>query len=696
MISKETIQRIMDASHIEEVIGEFVSLKKRGTNHIGCCPFHNEKTPSFYVSPAKGIYKCFGCGESGSVVGFLMKHEHYTYPEALRWLADKYHIEIEEEKLTEEQIERNNERDALFHVSEFAQKYFASLLYDDEMGRAIGLSYFHSRGLTDKVIKDFGLGYCLEQWTNFTDYARQNGYSDNVLEKTGLTIFKDTEEGQSRKRKCYDRFRGRVMFPIYSVSGRVLGFSGRILSKEKQAAKYVNSPDSEIYNKSHILYGLYQAKNSITRQDKCYLVEGNIDVISMHQSGVENTVASCGTSLTVEQVRLMRRYTHNVTVLYDGDNAGIKAAMRAVNMLFEEGMHVRVVLFPDGEDPDSYAQKYGSTQLQQYLADNETNFIIFKTKVLVDDIKGDPIRKAEVLKEIVKTIALVPDLMERTEYVTLCASLLHTPEQTLQTELAKELNLRLMHENAIQTEKRRAASVDKDIKDDPTPAPAAMATEDNVPARPAEVPPVAEGPVLSERPALDMTVVNPAEYQERKVISLLLNYGNEPVTIQEEVAAEGASPQVQENVYTVAQIVVGDLLNDQLTFDNPVCQQIFNYFAQMLDEGNTQVDIQHFVEHPDEAVRNFAISMMMDDYHVSDNWAGKHHIAVPTPDMRVKDDLRESLLSFKMKKLDRKISDIDLQFRYASEEDRMLLLAQKVEYIKLRGQIGKELNRVIV
>ena len=397
MISKDTIDRIMDATHIEEVIGEFVSLKKRGANHIGCCPFHNEKTPSFYVSPSKGIFKCFGCGKSGNAVGFLMDHEHYTYPEALRWLADKYHIQIEEEQLTEEQKERQTERDGLFHVSEFAQKYFADLLYNNELGRNIGLAYFHQRGLSDEIIKTFGLGYCLDEWDNFTTHARRNGYSDAVLEKTGLTIFK--EDG-----KCYDRFRGRVMFPIFSISGRVLGFSGRILSKEKQAAKYVNSPDSDIYNKSHILYGLYQARNAIGKAEKCYLVEGNVDVVSMHQSGVCNTVASCGTSLTIEQIRLIKRYTPNVTVLYDGDSAGIKAALRAVNLLFEEGMHVRVVLFPDGEDPDSYAQKYGSTQLQDYLRDHEENFVQFKTRVLLEDVESDPIRKAEVLKEMVRTI----------------------------------------------------------------------------------------------------------------------------------------------------------------------------------------------------------------------------------------------------------------------------------------------------
>jgi len=437
MINQETIQRIMDATRIEEVIGDFVSLKKRGANHIGCCPFHNEKTPSFYVSPSKGIFKCFGCGKAGNAVGFLMDHEHYTYPEALRWLAQKYNIEIEEERMTDEQRERQSERDALFHVSEFAQKYFSQLMWEDEMGRAVGLGYFHERGLTDKVIKDFGLGYCLDKWTDFTDHARKNGYSDEVLEKTGLTIFKN-EEG---KTKVYDRFRGRVMFPIYSISGRVLGFSGRILSKEKQAAKYVNSPDSDIYNKSHILYGLFQAKNAISRADRCYLVEGNVDVVSMHQSDVCNTVASCGTSLTVEQIRLIKRYTQNVTVVYDGDSAGIKAALRAFNLLFEEGMHAHAVLFPDEEDPDSYAQKYGSTRLQEYLRDHEMNFVEFKmaTSGITDISAIDPIRKSNLIKEYTESLALIQDPNEQSGYVTLIASALRVGENDLRRTLAQAI-----------------------------------------------------------------------------------------------------------------------------------------------------------------------------------------------------------------------------------------------------------------
>ena len=679
MIAPETIQRIMDATRIEEVIGEFVAMKRRGTNYVACCPFHDEKTPSFSVSPTKNLYKCFGCGESGNAVGFLMKHEHYTYPEALKWLAKKYHIEVEEEEMTQEQKERQTERDSLFHVSEFAQKYFAQLLYEDEMGKAIGLSYFHGRGLTDKVIRDFGLGYSLDVWDNFTNHARSSGYSDNVLQKTGLTIFK--EDG-----KCYDRFKGRVMFPIYSVSGRVLGFSGRILSKEKQAAKYVNSPDSEIYNKSHILYGLYQAKNSIAKQDKVYLVEGNIDVISMYQSGVENTVASCGTSLTVEQVRLMRRYTKNVTVLYDGDKAGIKAAFRAVNMLFEEGLHVRVVLFPDGDDPDSYAQKYGSTRLQEYLKENETNFILFKTKVLADDIKGDPIRKAEVLGDIVRTIALVPDLLERTEYVKQCASLLQMPETTLQSELAKVLNRKLYEK----TSNYKPDSNDKDLKE----AGSGEAGGGEQQAENGEEA-AAKGTQRTEGSGPEPVVpyaINPDKAQEDKIVSLLLNYGDMLIPMVE----KDDSGNMKNVKYTVAQLIVGDILGDQLTFRDATCQTIFNEYAQSIVKGDMHVDTQIFVNHEDALVRNLAISLMMESYQISDKWLEDKHIYVPKPGDRIRDDVEESLLNFKLKKLNKRISDIDIQFPYAKDDDeRLMLVSQKMQLLKIKQQLGTMLNRVI-
>lgn len=653
MIDQETIQRIMDTARIEEVIGDFVSLKKRGANHIGCCPFHNEKTPSFYVSPSKGIFKCFGCGEAGDVVAFLKKHEHFTYPEALRWLAEKYHIEIHEEEQTQEQKEKQSERDALFHVSEFAQKYFADLLYNDEMGRAVGLAYFRSRGLSDEVIKRFGLGYCLEEWSNFTDHALKSGYSDAVLEKTGLTIYKE-DTG-----KRYDRFRGRVMFPIYSISGRVLGFSGRVLSSEKQAAKYVNSPDSEIYNKSRILYGLYQARTAISKANKCYLVEGNIDVISMHQSGVENTVASCGTSLTTEQIRLIKRYTPNVTVLYDGDAAGIKAALRAVNLLFAEGMHVRVVLFPDGEDPDSYAQKYGSTQLQEYLSSHEDNFVMFKTRVLFDEVKNDPIRKSELVKDTVNTIALVPDLIERTEYIAQCSHLLDVPEDVLSSELAKAIN-----QNRQKSYEQAPAT---------QPQPTETVEDQAETAKPVQHP-VATEPLLCER----------------HLISLLLNFGDK--TISRTVKAEDGSEVMIEN--TVAELIVADLQQDELFFVDPLCQRIYEYYCDTMADGKMP-DATYFVTIDDESLRAFAVSLMLDTYRVSDSWKEKG-IYIPKVEDNLGQDVIESLLSFKIHCVDDRIADNARRFRMVTnEDDMMMLLAEKKNLIDLRQQLGRALNRVI-
>ncbi len=670
----------MDATHIEDVIGEFVSLKKRGANHIGCCPFHNEKTPSFYVSPSKGIFKCFGCGKSGNAVGFLMEHEHYSYPEALRYLARKYNIQIEEEEMTEEQKERQNERDGLFHVSEFAQKYFADLLYNDELGRAIGLSYFHQRGMSDEIIKTFGLGYCKDEWSDFTDHARRNGYSDQVLEKTGLTIFK--EEG-----KCYDRFRGRVMFPIFSISGRVMGFSGRVLSKEKQAAKYVNSPDSEIYNKSQILYGLFQAKNAISKANKCYLVEGNVDVVSMHQSGVCNTVASCGTSLTNEQIRLIKRYTPNVTVLYDGDSAGIKAALRAVNLLFEEGMHVRVVLFPDGEDPDSYAQKYGSTQLQEYLATHEENFVKFKSRVLLDDVQNDPIRKTEVLKEIVQTIALVPDMLERQEYINETAFKLHMSEQVLTQELAKTMagNAQKAWKEENRRQQQQAAAEGHPQGQDPgVPPPLMPEAEDYGTA------PVSTG---FTAPPQILPTAGTAEAQEKQLVSLLLNFGNRKVMI-DTLNQQGESEMVEA---TIAEVIVDEVCSDELKFDNPVYQSIFDLFSQAVEGGQPLPDANLFAMHEDNMVRNTALSLMINSYTVSKQWYEKKHITVPHIETHLREDLDQSILTFKQKKVDQMLEANGFKIRECkSQEDTDLLLAERQQLIEVRKALCEKLNRVIV
>ncbi len=674
MIDPETIQRIKDAVRIEEVVGEFVSLKKRGSNYIACCPFHNEKTPSFVVTPAKNIYKCFGCGKAGDGVRFLMEHEHYSYQEALRYLAKKYNIDIVEGEQTPEQRQKQNERDVLYHVSEFAQKYFADLLYNDEMGRAVGLNYFHGRGMTDEIIKRFGLGYCLDEWRGFTDYARKNGYSDEVLKTSGLTVF--TDEG-----KVYDRFRGRVTFPIFSTSGRVMGFSCRILTKDKDKAKYVNSPDSPIYDKSNTLYGLYQARQAIAKADKCYLVEGNVDVVSMHQSGVENTVASCGTSLTVGQIRLIRRYTKNVTVVYDGDKAGVKATIRATDLLFEEGMHVRMVMFPDDDDPDSYAQKHGSTMLQEYLRDHEENIVLYQLRVMQDDVKNDPIRKAEMLKDIVKTIALVPDLLERSEYVKICASRFGMSEQTLQRELANALYLK--------AQKEFKASQDKNGQ--PAVAETPLSQEDAAaPASAVSAPEQVAVPTVSPQTAALYNMF-PDELQENKIIRLLINNGNQ--VIKQTVKVEGG--KTEEHAEYVAAVIVGDIYNDGLTFDNPIYQTIFNAYAQKLQQG-TLLDSQFFVDNPDEQIRSTALEMMVEPYTVSDQWEKLHHVSVQHPENHVAEDVENALNIFKLRKIDHKMNDLAQQFKAAGQDEKVLeaLLQEKMALLAAKKELCAQIHCV--
>lgn len=649
MIPAETVQRIREAARIEEVVGEFVTLKKRGASYQACCPFHNEKTPSFHVNPARGIFKCFGCGEAGDSVSFLMKHEHYTYPEALRYLAQKYHIEIEEERPSEEEQQRQSERDALFHATEFAQKYFADILYNDDTGRAVGLSYLHGRGLTDEVIHKFGLGFCKDEWTDFTDHARKSGYSDEVLVKTGLTVIKE-ETG-----RAYDRFRARVMFPIFSISGRVLGFSGRVLTKEKQAAKYVNSPESEIYIKGNSLYGLYQARQAISKADKCYLVEGNVDVVSMHMSGVENTVASCGTALTTQQIRLIKRYTSNVTVLYDGDAAGIKATLKAVDLLFAEGMHVRMVLFPDGEDPDSYAQKYGSEQLQQYLAEHEENFLLYRMRLAGEEIKRDPIRKAELENTIIRSIALIPDPLERSEYVAQCASLFSVAEQTLTTLVAKQI-----------AQLRQAARGE-------APAPDPDATAASVSS---------EQPQVSDQksaPQPTSPVTETISIHERKLVALLVRYGNERMSAGR-----------------VADLIVNDLKGDELRFDSVLMQQIFDLYDQAIQKGEPLPDANFFARCDDLVLRNTALGMLITEYTISPHWKDKH-IYVPMPEQRMTEEVVETVLAFKAHKVEQRMRYVDDQLKNCTDElDILQLLAEKKALKEMHIKISHDaLHRVI-
>ncbi|MDY5969030.1 MAG: DNA primase [Bacteroidales bacterium] len=668
MIDQQTKERIMDAVQIEQVVGEFVQLKKRGANYTACCPFHNEKTPSFYVTPSKGIFKCFGCGKSGDAITFLMEHEHYSYLEALRYLAQKYHIEIQEKEETWQQREQKSERDALYNITEFAQKYFADLLYNDEMGRAVGLAYLHGRGMNDDIIHRFGLGFCLDEWSGFTDHARKNGYSDDMLQKSGLTVFHD--DG-----KCYDRFRGRVMFPLYNLSGRVIGFSGRILKKDDKTAKYVNSPESEIYTKGKNLYGLYQARNAIGKQDKCYLVEGNIDVASMHQSGVMNTVASWGTALTVDQIRQIKRFTANVTVLYDGDAAGVHATLRAVDMLYKEGMHVRVALFPEGEDPDSYAQKNGSVKLQEFLLRHEENFIAYRLRLATDEISKDPIRKAEIIKEIMQTVALVPDLIERSEYVSLCASKFGIAEQTLQTQLAMTMagNARKAYEEEKKKEERNAA----------VPFQETNATQEDAVA-------ALSAPTTPRQALISST--NPNEGQERKLISLLVNSGKKRVNLNY------AAPKEEPEMTTVAAWIVDEIEADMLEFENAQYESVYKIFSYHRNKGGA-IDGHYLMMADDPQVRNLVASLMMEEYEPSEHWKDKH-IFLPTYEERLARDVDESLMVFKQRKLERLMADnarrLEVACKAGDEIEMVRLLTEKMKMDKMKQEIGKMLNRVIM
>ena len=431
MIRRDTIQTIIETARIEEVIGDFVSLKKRGSNYVGLCPFHNEKTPSFSVSPSKGIYKCFGCGKAGNVVNFVMEHEHYNYPEALKYLAKRYGIEVEEEEMTPEMKQELDERESMFAVNDFVTRHLHQNLMETDEGKSIGLSYLKERDFLEATIEKFQLGYALDKRDDYSKHAIKHGYKKEVLVKTGLTIDKND--------LLIDRFRGRVIFPIHNLTGKVIGFGGRILSSEKSTAKYINSPDSDIYNKSKVLYGIYFARNAIVKQDNCYLVEGYTDVISLHQAGIENVVASSGTSLTVDQIKLIKRYTPNITILYDGDPAGIKASFRGIDLILEQGMNVKIVLFPEGEDPDSYARSHRTSEVQEFIKKQATDFIKFKTNLMMGETTGDPTGRASLIKEIVNTIAQIPDGINRAVYIKECSTELDIPEQTLMNELNKTL-----------------------------------------------------------------------------------------------------------------------------------------------------------------------------------------------------------------------------------------------------------------
>lgn len=654
LISRETIQTILETAQIEEVVGDFVSLKKRGVNYLGLCPFHNEKTPSFTVSPAKGIFKCFGCGKAGNSVNFIMEHEHSSYPDALKYLARKYQIEIEEKEQTPEEIKLLNERETLLHISDFAQKHFTENLFETEEGKAIGLTYFKERGFFNETIRKFQLGYSPEKWEELTEAALKSGYKEENLLKTGLSIKKD--DGS-----MYDRFRARVIFPIHNLSGKVIGFTSRILSADPNKPKYVNSPESEIYSKSKTLYGIFFAKNAIVANDNCFLVEGNTDVISLFQSGIENVVASSGTSLTADQIKLVKRYTYNITILYDGDKAGIKASIRGVDMILEEGMNVKVVLFPEGEDPDSYARNNSPTELKKYIAENATDFIHFKVKILADEAANDPIKKAGLIKEIVNSISLIPDTITRSIYVKECHHLLDVSEQILINEVNKIL--------------RKKFKKETEPKEELLPEPTDYIAEPQV-----------------ETDDLD------SDSQEHHIIELLLTYGNKEVTTGY-TEEEGEKTETKDSV---AKIIIDYLNEDDTKFLNPLYQQLIDEYVKCFENGIVP-DEKHFIYHENQEMSKLAVDVFSSQYHISDNWFDRHKIFVASigddDNIVLNKDIQKSVLSLKIKIIERIRRDIQHEIKTAQEkgdyDEAILLLVKDNEYSKMYRTINEKLGRII-
>lgn len=593
MIKPEVVQQIFERAHIEEVVGDFVNLKKRGSNLLGLCPFHNEKTPSFSVSPGKGIYKCFGCGKGGNSVNFIMEHEHLNYPEALKFLGKKFGIEVEEKELSPEEKQAADARESLMVVSEAASLYFQDRLKNSDEGKSIGLSYFRERGMDASMIERFALGYCPEKKEDsFTDHALGRGFQKEFLLKTGLS-----KEGRNG---LYDFYHGRVIFPIRSISGRPLGFGGRTLRNDKQIAKYFNSPESEIYNKSKVLYGLFESKSAIVKQDKCYMVEGYMDVISLHQAGIENVVASSGTSLTAGQIRLIRRYTPHITILYDSDNAGIKAAFRGIDLLLEEGMKVRVVSLPEGEDPDTMAQKLGQEAMIQYLEDNGKDFFEYMCDTLLTGNSQDPIQRSEAITEIIGTLSLYPDRIERNLKSQELANRLGIDQQTLLYELRKS-------QKKKQKEKEKQQERQQTFDAPPPPGMEHMPVEEEIPVD-------RDMPVQS---AL-LNASNHAE-QERDIIRLLLNYGADSIHLELEGAEEDEFGNVETEEISVERFVVEELSEDKyVQFKEPFCSKVWAMYQSAFAEQRT-MDVQALLRHPDHSI-SATVADLMSEKHELHRW----------------------------------------------------------------------------
>jgi DNA primase len=632
----------MDAARIEEVVGDYITLKKRGANYTACCPFHNEKTPSFSVSPARGIFKCFGCGKAGNAVTFVMAHENLTYWEALKLVGKKYGIEVKERALSPEEQRHNNDRESMMITAAYAQDYFTKILHNHVDGKNIGMAYFAERGFTKATIDRYQLGYCLDSRAAFSSTALRDGYKKEFLVKTGLSFERDNGE-------LADRFFGRAIFPIHSVSGRVIGFGGRTLKTDKAAAKYVNSPESEIYHKSSTLYGIYFAKKAMMKHDKCFLVEGYTDVISMHQAGIDNVVASSGTSLTHDQIRLIKRFTPNVTVLYDGDAAGIKASLRGIDMLLEEGLNVKTLLLPDGEDPDSFARSRSATELAGFIGSHEEDFISFKTKILLADSKNDPIKRAEVITDIVRSISVIPEAIPRSVYIRECGKLMDIGEDVLTGEVAK----------------LRRKKLYDDTREAPKPAAASASVGDGAAKEAAlHTPPI---------PAFVENVF--CREQEREIIYLLLRFGNH------------AFFDARVSAY-----IIGEIVGEDLSFQNLEYRQIFEEYQTLLEASDT-VDIRHFINHADQRVCELTIDLLSPKYTLSKIW-GRPETFDPDEE-RLQVEVPKAINVYKSKIVTQAIIRLQATLEGKSGEELDVLLLKLGELNLVRKKLSEMLARPV-
>jgi len=651
MISRSTIDRVFETARVEEVIGEFVQLKKAGSNFKGLSPFTDEKSPSFMVSPVKQIWKGFSTGKGGNAVSFLMEHEHYSYPEAIKFLAKKYNIEIEETVQSDQEKEQMNERESMFLVSNFAKEYFHDILLNSTQGKAIGLSYFKERGFNENSIKKFDLGYCLDTWDSFTSEALKKGYAIKYLASTGVTIV--------RENKQFDRFKGRVMFPIHSMSGRILGFGGRTLSSDKKTAKYVNSPESDIYHKSKILYGIYQAKKEIAKQDNCYLVEGYTDVISFYQSGIENVVASSGTALTSDQIRLVHRLTNNITVLFDGDAAGIRASLRGIDLILEQGMNVKVVTFPDGDDPDSFAKKHSEASLREYLEESSQDFINFKVSLLMKDANNDPVKKAGLIRDIVTSISKIPDSIQREVYVQECSRIMEISERVLFSELAQLISKNAQDFKKNQHKEKQSFEVVK------------KQTE-------------------------QLKEVNSLFILEREIIRILLLFGNQETDFIDfvEVEDEDGVIHLEKEKYTnqVSKELYLNLQDDEIEFSNEIFQSIYYEMIHQLNQED-KIEIETFINHSNTEISSIVTSILMDDekYTLSD-WKRKNIFVTESVEVLSK-LVSDAILNLRRILIDKKIQQLINPSDGEAVQNIDLEMIQN--YTELKKRLYNKLMRVV-